>query len=550
MIIRTLIIKGILKIEKMNTLKKILFQPYPYIIIVLIGVSLKFYKLEHNYFWEDEIESILHTSGISDNDYMKLILKDTVLNVIYYKDLMHLNTQKYTIGSQLKGLFTMPQFAPLHHAILVFWHRIVGDEYIHYRLFSIFMFILLLPFLFLLGKTLFNSELAGWMAVSLFSVSPFFSLYAQEARYYILWAFFIVLSHYVFLRAIQINKIKWWIAYTVIGILAMYTSFFSSLFIFGHILYIGFRKKELWLTYLISIFIIGLCYLPWIISLISFEDDINKNMSFLMHTENTSIWGILIGQLAGMATIFASFEPKVWSSLLLNTSFGFGEGFHPQYLTLIIHVFIDTLIIAAIVYLLKKSSKDAMFFLVFITLPFVVFVIVFDLSVSGLISFIWRYHVISFIGTFLIVINFFNEKFKQKKVIYIGMFFALTFLSTISTIKVSSYKHWTGNLSYNDESADYFSKLNNPLIILDYGDWYNNSHTLMFMNLCKSDSIDILRTTGDIEIINQQIEAKKYSEVFVIHTTDELIKKLKSHYGTRLDSLEIALWPPTYQINF
>jgi len=533
----------------MNPIKKNLLQPYIYFIIILIGISLKFYKLESNYFWEDEIETILHTSGISDNDYMMLISEDTVLNVNYYQDLLHLNTQNYTIGSQLKGLFSMPQFAPLHHALLIFWHRIVGDEYIHYRLFTIFTFILLLPFLFLLCKTLFNSELTGWMAACLFSVSPFFSVFTQEARYYILWAFFIILSHYVFLKAIQINKIKWWIAYTVIGILSMFTSFFSSLFIIGHILYIGFRKKELWLKYLFTIVIIGLCYLPWIITLISYADDINRSMSWLMPAENPTIWGILIGQLTGMAAVFASFEPFAWSSLL-HTFFGIGEGFHPQYLTLIIHVFILTLIIAAIIYLVKKSSKDNLLFLVFVTLPFVLFVFAFDLSKGGWVSFIWRYHIISFIGIFLIMINFFNEKFKQKKSVFIGMFFALVLLSIISTMKVSTYKHWTGYLSYNDESAVYFSKFEYPLLVIDYGDWYNNSHILMFMNLCKSDSICVLRTSGDVEIINQQMKARKYSEVFVIHATDGLIKNLKSQYGTSLDSLDIGLWPPTYQINF
>jgi hypothetical protein len=85
-------------------------------------------------------------------------------------------------------------------------------------------------------------------------------------------------------------------------------------------------------------------------------------------------------------------------------------------------------------------------------------------------------------------------------------------------------------------------------LILDYGDWYNNSHTLMFMNLCKSDSIDILRTSGNIAIIDSLTKTKKYSEVIVLHATDELIRKLQSRHGTSLDSLDIALWPPVYEV--
>jgi uncharacterized membrane protein len=105
-----------------------------------------------------------------------------------------LNKQNYTIGSQLKGLSKIATLNPLHYAFLIFWHRIGGDDAVDYRLFNVFIFILTLPFLFPLARTLFKSTLAGWIAVSLYSVSPFFHFYAQEARYNTLWAFFLIQS--------------------------------------------------------------------------------------------------------------------------------------------------------------------------------------------------------------------------------------------------------------------------------------------------------------------------------------------------------------------
>jgi hypothetical protein len=79
-------------------------------------------------------------------------------------------------------------------------------------------FILSLPFVFLLTKILFNSPLAGWVAVSLYAVSPFIHSEAQEARYYILWVFFFILSNYLFLLAIKHDKSVWWIGYSVTSV--------------------------------------------------------------------------------------------------------------------------------------------------------------------------------------------------------------------------------------------------------------------------------------------------------------------------------------------
>src|SRR4030043_1751436 len=133
----------------MKTIRQFMLRPWLYLGIVVLGIALKFYHIERKFFWLDEIAAIMHTSGISDMDYYKKVPVNEIKNIKYYHDLLHLNTQNYTIRSQLKGLFSMPQLAPLHHALLIFWHRIVGDDYIHYRLFNVFIFIITLPFLFL-----------------------------------------------------------------------------------------------------------------------------------------------------------------------------------------------------------------------------------------------------------------------------------------------------------------------------------------------------------------------------------------------------------------
>ncbi|HDR53011.1 MAG TPA: phospholipid carrier-dependent glycosyltransferase [Mariniphaga anaerophila] len=68
---------------------------------------------------------------------------------------------------------------PLHSVILSFWYRLTGDDILHYRLFSVLIFILTLPFLFFLARKLFRSDQIAWIATSLYSVSPFIHLFAQ-----------------------------------------------------------------------------------------------------------------------------------------------------------------------------------------------------------------------------------------------------------------------------------------------------------------------------------------------------------------------------------
>src|SRR5947199_8823977 len=140
----------------------------------------------------------------------------------------------YTIKIQVSGIFSDTHLTPLHYVFLTVWHRLVGDDDIDYRYFSVFIFIITLPFLFLFAKHLFNSEIAGYITISLFAVSPFINLFAQESRYYILWTFFFILCNYLFLKAIKKPKLIWLIIYSIAAILALYTSVLSGTFILGH----------------------------------------------------------------------------------------------------------------------------------------------------------------------------------------------------------------------------------------------------------------------------------------------------------------------------
>jgi uncharacterized membrane protein len=174
-----------------------------------------------------------------------------------------------------------------------------------YRLFSVFIFILSLPFIFLLAKTLFNSSLAGWIAISLYAVSPFIHFEAQEARYYILWVFFFILSNYLFLQALKQDRAVW-IGYSVASVLALYTSATSVTFIFSHLVYVFIFRKEQRVQFVVSLLFIVLAYLPWMYFLYTVRQTIDSGLAWQKNFHSSFFTlDLLFFQMLGFVRSFA-----------------------------------------------------------------------------------------------------------------------------------------------------------------------------------------------------------------------------------------------------
>jgi hypothetical protein len=110
----------------MNTLRDILHKPL-----------LKFYRLESKLFWRDEISSVLYTSGIKDSTYLDKIPVHAIRNIGFYDNLLHLGTQPYPLTSEISGILSDTPLTPAHYIFLTLWYRLVGDDMLDYRLFSL-----------------------------------------------------------------------------------------------------------------------------------------------------------------------------------------------------------------------------------------------------------------------------------------------------------------------------------------------------------------------------------------------------------------------------
>jgi len=533
----------------MKAIKQFFLRPWLYLIIFLLGTMLKFYKLNSRYYWIDEICTIQHTSGILERQYPDLIPINEIKNINYYHDLLHLNKQNYTIGKQFRGLATSPSLSPAHYALLIFWHRIAGDDYLDYRLFTIVCFVLAAFFLFLLTKTLFRSRLTAWIVVSLFSISPFIHVYIQEARYYILWVGLIALLNYLFLQAAKLNKPRWWILYSIIGILSLYTSFLSGLVIIGHLFYIFLLKKELRLNYFVYLVIILLFYLPWIYSIIVYKDEILNSLCWQIRTAGRQFfWEPIAWQLYGFAHIFVSMENHLW------TCYELLRGNLPQDLiiSLVFSILVVSLLLVMLIHFISKSAKSTLYFIALIFLPTVLFFYIMDIVRNGYLSPTWRYHLVNFTVIILIVSNYLSEKISVGKHLFTGIYIGLVILGIVSIFHISKFRCWSAfekPCLQRIKEAQLFSNNEKPLLITNYAHWQGLNGFYGLITQCESENIDILRASSDIQNVKDMLTHKIYTDIYVVYASNELIQNLKSQFGERMESLEIEGISPIWQIN-
>jgi len=497
---------------------------------------LKFYNIDYHLFWYDEVATIQHTSG---NQILDLP-ENQIKNISYYTDQLHLKNNNFTIGSELKGLYSSTNLNPLHYTFLMFWYRIAGDSEISYRFFNVFIFLLSLPLLFLLARRLFRSNLAGWIAISLFAVSPFFHYYVHEARYNTFLIFIIIILHYIFLQAIEHKKLRWWIGYSFVGILALYASALSVLILFGHFIYFIIFEKEKRITFIVTLIVIFAAYLPWIISLLTNSEEITGAFVWQKSiAQNKNFLELLLYQSMGYSHIFLSLTDigKIINSIML-------EDFKGNYVHLISDIIILIFILSSIIYTVKKAPGKTSFFLLLIIIPLFLFFLISDLIRNAGGSLVWRYHALAFIGVLLFVVYILDRKITLGKLFYSSIYVGLILAGIISSIIISKtqFYYGTGGASKLKE-AQLFSDTRNPLLITDYTFPHPTRGVEEFaviLNICESDSIDILRASDGIKDLDNMLSGTNYSDIYVTHASKKLLENLKIQFGEKMKKVEVG----------
>jgi uncharacterized membrane protein len=130
----------------------------------------------------------------------------------------------------------------LYHAVLALWLR-VGDDEAWVRLPSIIFAVATLPFLYVLGRRLFD-RITATLAVALMCVNVSYVGYARDARSYALTLLLVTASACFLVRGVQDRRARDWAGWMVLGALAVWAHLFAALVVVAQIAWLLLERRS------------------------------------------------------------------------------------------------------------------------------------------------------------------------------------------------------------------------------------------------------------------------------------------------------------------
>lgn len=175
------------------------------ILILLVGTILRFYHLDFQSVWLDEI----HTLNESNPNL--------------------------SLSDLFNSLAASDPHPPLYFIILQFLFKIFGYSTLVMRAFSAIMGVMGMVAFYLLAKELMNKKVALF-SIALLAVNYFHIYYSQEARMYVMMFTTTVLAFYFLIRFIKAPTLKTAFLHGFFAVLMIYTHFFALFTLFSHYL--------------------------------------------------------------------------------------------------------------------------------------------------------------------------------------------------------------------------------------------------------------------------------------------------------------------------
>lgn len=243
-------------------------------LLIVVGIFIRFNKIDDKEFWHDEAYTGLVLSGRTINQlkqelsarpcHMSDVRKYCVLN-----DKTDAASILHVLGEDEPG------HAPLFYFLEWIFCGIFGTTPATMRLVSAFISVLTLPVIYWLALETYRSRddanegisVTAALTTAFASLSPLLVYYAQEARDYSLGVLFMTLSTTLLLFALRSAKRIAWVIYALSLALGLYSWLFTTVIIGGHILYVAItqtRSKTIWMPFAGSIATALLVAAPWL----------------------------------------------------------------------------------------------------------------------------------------------------------------------------------------------------------------------------------------------------------------------------------------------
>lgn len=212
---------------------------YFLVFALVVGIFLRFYKLNFQSMWLDEI----HTLGESAPNLSFTQLNESIM-----------------FGEQMPPLY----FYTIHILFKIF-----GSDVLVARVFSALVGVAAIYAIYRLGKELANKS-TGNIAAILLSINHFHIYYSQEARPYAFFCLFSIIALYCFVRFLKVPTWKNTLWFAVATVIMLYGHFFGLLgllAIYTVLLYIVFvadspTRKQLLLKGVAAGLLIVILYIP------------------------------------------------------------------------------------------------------------------------------------------------------------------------------------------------------------------------------------------------------------------------------------------------
>lgn len=203
--------------------------------ITILGLLLRFYKISERSIWLDEAI----TAQVSQSGILGIVLNRSQTGI----------------------------HPPLYFILMYFWTKIFGDSEFALRSLSLVFGVLSILILYRFVSKIYDRTIA-LISSLLFTLSPFFLYFSQEARMYSLFTFLALLSlNYVYNLVTKEFTRKNLIIILIINSILLYTHFFSTLLILVENIFIfitqrrNFKNFKKWLLYQ---FINLIIFSPWL----------------------------------------------------------------------------------------------------------------------------------------------------------------------------------------------------------------------------------------------------------------------------------------------
>ena len=527
-----------------NLIKDQKFQQYFYLLIILIiilGVFFRFVNLDKKVYWHDEVFTSLHITGYTWPEWKYTLFTGEIIGVDSLQYYLHINPDK-TLYDTLKVLAVDdPHHPPLYYILVRYWRQVFGDSITIIRSFSAFCSLLILPSIYWFSWELFGISLVSIIAIGLIAISPFYVLYSQEAREYALWTVLIILSNSSLLRAIKLTKNfsifqqkyhLFWVAYSSLITLSLYTSLFTIFVIIAQGVYTifreGFRLTQTVFLQGLAILTSSITFIPWILVFINNYEQYKLITSWTKEIKITSL------------NLF-----KNWGLNISRIFFDVGWEFNNQLTYLVIFVSL-LLVIYSLYFVVQNTAKKCWLLIVTLIGTQFVFLFIPDLLWGGVRSLSPRYLTPSFIAIDLTVAYLLAKQLTKNYSNQIRIWSIITAIiisSGVISCMINSQADtsWTKVISYSlPQVSRIINSTDYPLLVSNDKSYHpGNIMSLSYL----------LKPEVKLQLLSEEIGYKipeNFTNIFLLSPSHEFRENLENKYGVKVKNvfsdLHLGLW--------